>query len=101
MSLDKQVDRWVSPLSSVFSVVFLNFFHQEANSRLEGGEIAGKGEGAGARCACGTMGRGEEFDSTPPVAISAAAGAVMRSCCIVGAMTVIVFQVTVSQFWLL
>lgn len=40
----------VSPFSSVFSVVFLNFFHHDANSRLEGGEAA-DGEGAGApRC---------------------------------------------------
>lgn len=35
------------PFSSCFSVVFLNFFHQEANSRFEGGEAAGIAEGCG------------------------------------------------------
>ena len=38
----------VSPFSSVFSVVLLNFFHQDANSRLDGGEAAASEEGAGA-----------------------------------------------------
>ncbi len=53
----------VSPFSSVFSVVLLNFFHQDANSRLDGGEAAASEEGAGAgapRCegrsiACGGL----------------------------------------------
>lgn len=35
------------PFSSVFSVVFLNNFHHDANSLLEGGETVDSGEGAG------------------------------------------------------
>ena len=30
-----------APFSSSFSVVFLNFFHHDASSRLEGGELGG------------------------------------------------------------
>ncbi len=61
---------YVSPFSSVFSVFFRNFFHQDANSRFDGGETAGTGPGAGVLRGSGrTMGCGDVVVPAPPVAI--------------------------------
>lgn len=58
------------PFSSAFSVVFLNFFHHDASSLLDGGDTGAKGDGAGAgRWRGWTMGRGEVAVPAPPVAM--------------------------------